>query len=319
MTTWVEGAAGSPYDVGQPALRRVAHGDEPPRVGRPHRRPGRRPRTARGDRHARGGHVFEAPSLNPLMALGPAGVVGRAGVAGRPAHRPDRARPRRAAPRRRWTRCTRCCPSRSPTTSTSTARSTTPPTSAASSGPDGEPLTPELATPPDRLPRSRRDGGGLRHRRAAAAAAAHGAGPTAPTYGPSRRLDIEAEVGFVVGTPPALGSRVPVEALAEHVFGVTLLNDWSARDIQAWEYVPLGPFLGKSFAPRSAAGSPRSRRCDAAWAALPGQDPAPLDYLAGRRARGARHRPRGAAERRGRQPRRRTPRCTGRRPRCSPT
>jgi len=69
-----------------------------------------------------------------------------------------------------------------------------------------------------------------------------------PSFGPSRRLDIEAEVGFVVGTPTALGTRVELSAFREHVFGVCLLNDWSARDIQAWEYVPLGPFLGKSFA-----------------------------------------------------------------------
>ncbi|WP_217199683.1 fumarylacetoacetase [Streptomyces buecherae] len=70
----------------------------------------------------------------------------------------------------------------------------------------------------------------------------------APTFGPSQRLDIEAELGFVVGAPSTLGEPVPLDAFADHVFGVTLLNDWSARDIQAWEYVPLGPFLGKSFA-----------------------------------------------------------------------
>ncbi|HET6939201.1 MAG TPA: fumarylacetoacetate hydrolase family protein, partial [Nocardioides sp.] len=70
----------------------------------------------------------------------------------------------------------------------------------------------------------------------------------APTYGPSRRLDIEAELGFVVGAPSEHGSAVPFTGLADHVFGITGLNDWSARDIQAWEYVPLGPFLGKSFA-----------------------------------------------------------------------
>ncbi|MDB1090262.1 fumarylacetoacetase [Streptomyces sp. ACA25] len=69
-----------------------------------------------------------------------------------------------------------------------------------------------------------------------------------PGFGPSRRLDIEAEVGFVVGTPSELGEAVPQSAFREHVFGVCLVNDWSARDIQAWEYVPLGPFLGKSFA-----------------------------------------------------------------------
>jgi fumarylacetoacetase len=69
----------------------------------------------------------------------------------------------------------------------------------------------------------------------------------APTFGPSRRLDIEAEVGFVVGAGSALGTRVPLDGFADHVFGVCLVNDWSARDLQAWEYVPLGPFLGKSF------------------------------------------------------------------------
>ncbi|MFJ7244006.1 fumarylacetoacetase [Kitasatospora sp. NPDC098652] len=70
----------------------------------------------------------------------------------------------------------------------------------------------------------------------------------APSFGPTRRLDIEAEVGFVVGTPSELGRPVVLDDFREHVFGVCLLNDWSARDIQAWEYVPLGPFLGKSFA-----------------------------------------------------------------------
>ncbi|WP_219933588.1 fumarylacetoacetase [Streptomyces sp. NWU339] len=69
-----------------------------------------------------------------------------------------------------------------------------------------------------------------------------------PGFGPSARLDIEAEVGFVVGTPSQLGRPVCVDDFREHVFGVTLVNDWSARDIQNWEYVPLGPFLGKSFA-----------------------------------------------------------------------
>ncbi|MGH3625787.1 MAG: fumarylacetoacetate hydrolase family protein, partial [Sciscionella sp.] len=67
-----------------------------------------------------------------------------------------------------------------------------------------------------------------------------------PRFGPSTRLDIEAEIGFVCGGPVA--SRVSTSDVAEHVFGVVLLNDWSARDIQAWESQPLGPFLGKSFA-----------------------------------------------------------------------
>jgi fumarylacetoacetase len=66
--------------------------------------------------------------------------------------------------------------------------------------------------------------------------------------GPTRRLDVEAEVGFVVGRPTTLGTRVGTGDFLDHVFGVVLVNDWSARDLQAWEYRPLGPFLGKSFA-----------------------------------------------------------------------
>ena len=73
-------------------------------------------------------------------------------------------------------------------------------------------------------------------------------GESAPVFGPSVRLDFEAEVGFVIGGGSAQGERVPLTAGDAYVFGVCLVNDWSARDIQAWEYVPLGPFLGKSFA-----------------------------------------------------------------------
>ena len=72
-------------------------------------------------------------------------------------------------------------------------------------------------------------------------------GTGGPDFRQSQALDIEAEVGFVVGVPSRLGTPVPVSAFDDHVFGVVILNDWSARDIQAWEYVPLGPFLGKSF------------------------------------------------------------------------
>lgn len=67
-------------------------------------------------------------------------------------------------------------------------------------------------------------------------------------YAPTRKLDLEAELGFVVGVPSRLGEPVAVEAFAEHVFGVVVVNDWSARDIQAFENFPLGPMLGKSFA-----------------------------------------------------------------------
>ncbi|SDP20458.1 fumarylacetoacetate hydrolase [Pedococcus dokdonensis] len=109
-------------------------------------------------------------------------------------------------------------------------------------------------------------------------------GPTdpAPTFGPSRKLDIEAELGFVVGGSSTLGEPVPVgRAAREHLFGVVLLNDWSARDIQAWEYVPLGPFLGKSFGTSISAWVTPLAALAAARVPLPAQDPEPLPYLRG--------------------------------------
>jgi fumarylacetoacetase len=101
----------------------------------------------------------------------------------------------------------------------------------------------------------------------------------APSYGPSLRLDIEAEVGFVVGVPSALGTQVPATAVRDHVFGVCLVNDWSARDIQAWEYVPLGPFLGKSFATSVSPWVVPLDALEAARVAPPVQDPPVLPYL----------------------------------------
>ena len=101
----------------------------------------------------------------------------------------------------------------------------------------------------------------------------------APTYGPSRRLDIEAELGFVLGVGSVLGSRIGVDEFQQHVFGVVGLNDWSARDIQAWEYVPLGPFLGKSFATSVSAWVTPLAALAAARTDLPAQDPDPLPYL----------------------------------------
>ncbi|GAB3951473.1 hypothetical protein GCM10027614_53520 [Micromonospora vulcania] len=100
-----------------------------------------------------------------------------------------------------------------------------------------------------------------------------------PVTGPSVRLDIEAEVGFVVGVPSPLGARVAADDFADHVFGVVLVNDWSARDIQAWEYQPLGPFLGKSFATSvSAWVTPLDALADA-FVPAPEQDPPVVDYL----------------------------------------
>jgi fumarylacetoacetase len=73
-------------------------------------------------------------------------------------------------------------------------------------------------------------------------------GGKVPGFGPSQRLDLELELGFLVGPGNVLGSAVPIAQAEEHLFGVALFNDWSARDIQAWEYQPLGPFLAKNFA-----------------------------------------------------------------------
>ncbi|MGW1889285.1 fumarylacetoacetase [Streptomyces sp. NPDC002004] len=101
----------------------------------------------------------------------------------------------------------------------------------------------------------------------------------APVFGPSVRLDIEAEVGFVVGVPSEQGSPVALSDFREHVFGLCLLNDWSARDIQAWEYVPLGPFLGKSFATSVSAWITPLEALDAARVAPPARTHELLPYL----------------------------------------
>ena len=106
-------------------------------------------------------------------------------------------------------------------------------------------------------------------------------GAPSPHLAPTQRLDYELEIGVFIGTPNALGSRVPLDAAEEHVFGLCLLNDWSARDIQAWEYQPLGPFLGKNFATTL---SPWIVTLEALapfrvpWT-RPKDDPQPLSYL----------------------------------------
>jgi fumarylacetoacetase len=103
-----------------------------------------------------------------------------------------------------------------------------------------------------------------------------------PDFGPSKFMDYEVEVGIYVGAGNELGEPIPIDSAEGHIFGLTLVNDWSARDIQSWEYQPLGPFLGKSFAtsvspwvvpmaalaPYRIPASPR-----------PDGDPAPLAYL----------------------------------------
>ncbi|MGW6375284.1 fumarylacetoacetase [Rhodococcus sp. NPDC055112] len=106
-------------------------------------------------------------------------------------------------------------------------------------------------------------------------------GDASPTDGPTRRLDIEVELGFVVGTPSDPGTCVRTADFADHVFGVVLLNDWSARDLQSWEYVPLGPFLGKSFATSISPWVVPLAALEAARLPLVAQDPEPLAYLRG--------------------------------------
>ena len=113
----------------------------------------------------------------------------------------------------------------------------------------------------------------------------------APSFGPSKRLDYELELGFLVGRGNALGEPITIGEAEDHLFGVTLLNDWSARDLQGWEYQPLGPFLSKNFASTLSpwivtmeALAPFRARFE-----RPAEDPQPLPYLdaASNRERGA--------------------------------
>ncbi|MGH9231009.1 MAG: fumarylacetoacetase, partial [Acidimicrobiales bacterium] len=98
-------------------------------------------------------------------------------------------------------------------------------------------------------------------------------------FGPSTRLDIELELGFVVGVASQQGRPVPIGEAADHVFGVVLVNDWSARDIQVWEAQPLGPFLGKSFATTMSAWVTPLAALAGCRVDGPVQDPEPLEYL----------------------------------------
>ncbi len=190
------------------------------------------------------GHVFEAPSLNPLLALGRRPGPRCATWLDRPAHRRDRARPGRAAPGagRRGRRCG--CRSRSRDYVDFYCS-----------------LRPRHQRRPDLPPRRRaaeaRTGGTCRSATTAAPARWWSPAPTcaarsgqrkrarattAPTYGPSTPARHRGRARLRGRRRrPGSASRSPTAAFADHVFGVTLLNDWSARDIQAWEYVPLGP------------------------------------------------------------------------------
>ncbi len=279
MNSWVDGAAGSSYDVDNLPYGVFSRGDEPARVG-----------VRIGDfvldvapvaagEMLESAHVFEAPSLNPLLALGrPVWGSVRSWLVGLLSDETERdlVEPNLVPvddvqlrmPFEVADYVDFYCSLQHATNVGRIFR------------PDQEPLKPNwhhlpvgyhgragtvvVSGSPVRRPR-----GQLKP-----------ADAESPTYGPSERLDIEAELGFLVGAPTAIGEQVPTSAFADHVFGVTLLNDWSARDIQAWEYVPLGPFLGKSFTTSVSGWVTPLAALDAARVELPGQDPEPLPYLA---------------------------------------
>ncbi len=276
--TWVEGASGSPFDVDNLPYAVVEHGDEPPRVG-----------LRIGDQvldlapvaaaeMLEVSHVFEAPTLNPLLELGrPAWSWVRSWVTGLLTDEAERhlVEPHLVP----VDEVTLLLPFEvadyvdfycSLHHASNVGRIFRP---------DSDPLTRNWR----HLPIGYHGRSGTVVVSGTDVRRPHGQrrapGDDAPTYGPSSRLDIEAELGFVVGAATRIGDQVAVDAFAEHVFGVTLLNDWSARDIQAWESVPLGPFLGKSFATSVSGWVTPLEALEAARVDLPGQDPEPLDYL----------------------------------------
>ena len=102
---------------------------------------------------------------------------------------------------------------------------------------------------------------------------------TAPVYGPSRSFDFELETAFFIGPGNSLGSPIPINRAGDHIFGLVLMNDWSARDIQAWEYQPLGPFLAKNFCTSISPWIVTLDALEPFRRPLPAQDPAPLAYL----------------------------------------
>ena len=105
--------------------------------------------------------------------------------------------------------------------------------------------------------------------------------PDAPTpvFGPTKSLDYELEMAFLIGPGNSLGHPVPIDQAADHIFGFVLMNDWSARDIQAWEYQPLGPFLAKNFCTTISPWVVTMEALEPFRKPLPKQDPEPLPYL----------------------------------------
>lgn len=107
-------------------------------------------------------------------------------------------------------------------------------------------------------------------------------GAAVPVFGPTAELDFELEVGFFTGLGNRLGEPIPIESAADHIFGLVLVNDWSARDVQRWEYRPLGPFLSKSFATSISPWVVPLAALEPFHIPGPLQDPAPLTYLRSR-------------------------------------
>ncbi len=101
----------------------------------------------------------------------------------------------------------------------------------------------------------------------------------APIFGPSRSFDYELETAFLIGPGNALGEPVPIDRATDHIFGLVLMNDWSARDVQAWEYQPLGPFLAKNFCTSISPWVVTLDALESFRKPLPPQDPEPLAYL----------------------------------------
>ncbi len=141
------------------------------------------------------------------------------------------------------------------------------------------PLLPNWFAHPDRLQRPCVDCCGQRHRRDPAARAAEAADRGAAELWPSKRLDFELEMGIVIGQPSQMGRMLSEAEADAMIFGFTLLNDWSARDIQQWEYVPLGPFQGKAFATSISPWIVTREALEPFRVQGPPQEPQPLPYL----------------------------------------
>ena len=105
---------------------------------------------------------------------------------------------------------------------------------------------------------------------------------SAPIFGPTKSLDYELEMACLIGPDNSLGEPVPIDRAIDHVFGLVLMNDWSARDIQAWEYQPLGPFLAKNFCTSISPWVVTLEALEPFRKPLPPQDPEPLPYLRGK-------------------------------------